>query len=355
MSAAARRTAAHRPAACAFVPPHIEDHIAKVTGKATAEPSAAQRSAVASKQLRAQRRRGSIDLASLTGPRPGKTDRQIYDCEQTWVLDVTFVRGEGDPAVGLDSANLAYDNAGATRDFYLEVLERQGYDNLGSALNINVNFGVDFNNAMWYAQHIVLGNGDNTIFTNFAKSPDVFGHELSHGVVEFTANLDYYSQSGALNEHFADVFGSLVEQRLRGEDAGTANWLIGDEIMAEGLYGEALRSMAHPGTAYDNPILGKDPQPAHMSNYYAGPADNQGVHINSGIPNRAFYLAAMEIGTDAAGLIWYAGLQNLWPTATFVDAATVLAAQARILARDGKVDRNAAQTVRSAFRDVGIV
>ncbi|HEU5110973.1 MAG TPA: hypothetical protein VFT95_20730, partial [Micromonosporaceae bacterium] len=142
MSAAVRRFATRRPATCSFVPPHIEDHIAKVTGKASAEPSAAQRSAVASKQLRNRRRRSSIDLATLTGPRPGKSDRQIYDCEQTWVLDVTFVRGEGDPAVGLESANLAYDNAGATREFYKEVLEREGYDNLGSALNINVNFGV---------------------------------------------------------------------------------------------------------------------------------------------------------------------------------------------------------------------
>jgi Zn-dependent metalloprotease len=349
------RPTGHRGAGCAFVPPHVSDHIARVTGRASADPGAAQRTAVVSKQLRDQRRRGVVDLAALGGPRPGKTDRQVYDCEQQWTLDVTLVRGEGDPAVGLRSANQAYDHAGATRDFYRDVLGREGYDNLGSALMINVNFGVEFNNAMWYAQHIVLGNGDEEIFTNFANSPDVFGHELTHGVVEFTANLEYYSQSGALNEHFADVFGSLVEQRLHGEDAGTANWLVGDEIMAEGLYGEALRSMAHPGTAYDNPLLGKDPQPAHMSNYYAGPADNQGVHINSGIPNRAFYLTAMEIGTDAAGLIWYAGLQNLWPTATFVDAATVLAAQARILARDGKVDRQSAQTVRSAFRDVGVL
>jgi Zn-dependent metalloprotease len=350
-----RRSGTPRPARCGFVPPHVIDHIARVTGKESADPGAAQRTAVVSKQFRDRRRRETLELTALTGPQPGKTDRQIYDCEGTWELDVTLVRGEGDPAVALESANAAYDNAGATRAFYDEVLNRQSYDNLGSPIVVNVNFGEDFNNALWYAHHIVLGTGDEVVFTDFSKSPDVFGHELTHGVVEFTANLDYQSQSGALNESFADVFGSLVEQRLRGEDAGTANWLIGDEIMAEGLYGEALRSMAHPGTAYDNPIMGKDPQPAHMKDYYAGPLDNQGVHINSGIPNRAFYLTAMEIGTDAAGLIWYAGLQNLWPTATFVDAAAVLAAQARILARDDKVDRQAAQTVRAAFREVGVL
>lgn len=211
------------------------------------------------------------------------------------------------------------------------------------------------NNAFWDGVRLTMGNGDGVIFVDFAASPDVVGHELGHGVVQFTANLDYQGQSGALNESYADVFGSLIEQRLKGEDFDTANWLIGDEIMAPGLYGEALRSMAHPGTAYNNSILGQDPQPDHMDNYYAGPADNQGVHINSGIPNRAFYLTAEELGTDAAGAIWYAGLQNLWPTAVFTDAAAVLAAQARILARDGSVPRQAAQVVRSAWRRVGVV
>jgi Zn-dependent metalloprotease len=200
-----------------------------------------------------------------------------------------------------------------------------------------------------------MGNGDGQIFVDFSASPDVVGHELSHGVVQFTANLQYQGQSGALNESFSDVFGSLIEQQLRGEDFDSANWLIGDEIMAPGLYGEALRSMAHPGTAYDNPLLGKDPQPDHMSGFYSGPNDNGGVHINSGIINRAFYLTAQELGTVNAGQIWYAGLLNLWPTANFVDAAQVLSAQARILARDQKVDRQAAQAVRGAFHAVGVI
>jgi len=350
-----RRHESHSHVGCGFVPPHMLEHIARVTGRETREPSAAQRTAVVSKQIRDQRRRAVVELAALTGPRPGKTDRQIYDCETQWVVDVRLVRGEGDPPAKLKSANLAYDNAGATREFYDKALNRQGIDNQGSPIIVNVNFGVDFDNAFWDGTRIVLGMGDEIIFTDFSKSPDVFGHELTHGVVQYTANLDYYSQSGALNESYADVFGSLVEQRLRGQDAGTANWLIGDEVMAEDLFGEAIRSMAHPGTAYDNPTLGKDPQPAHMDDYYAGPADNQGVHINSGIPNRAFYLTAIEIGTDSAGLIWYAGLQNLWPTANFADAAAVLASQARILAREGTVDRQAAQVVRSAFREVGVI
>jgi Zn-dependent metalloprotease len=303
---------------------------------------------------RPPRRRTALELAGLAPPRPGKADRQIYDCRGGWDVDLALVRGEADPSVDLESANLGYDHGGATREYYGTVLSRQGIDNLGGELRINVNYGIEFDNAFWDGTRIVLGTGSGSVFVDFSKSPDVLGHELTHGVVQHTANLDYNSQSGALNEHFADVFGSLVEQRPRGEDAGTANWLIGDEVMAPALYGEAIRSMAHPGTACDNPVLGKDPQPDHMSGYYAGPADNQGVHINSGIPNRAFYLAALELGTEAAGLIWYAGLQNLWPTANFTDAAAVISAQARILARDGRVERQAAQAVRAAFGEVGI-
>jgi len=346
------------PVRCSFVPPHITDHLARSSGVDTPDPGAAQRTAVLSRQLRRVRQGAAPDLPSaLTGlvlPRAGKGDRAIYDDQNTPNFDVVQVRGEGDSG-GAENVDQAYDHAGAARDYFKSEHNRDSIDHNGMTVNVNVNFDVNFLNAFWDGTRLVLGNGDGQIFVDFAASPDVVGHELSHGVVQFTANLDYQSQSGALNESFADVFGSLIEQQLKGEDFDSANWLIGDEIMAEGLYGEALRSMAHPGTAYDNPLLGKDPQPDHMSGYYSGPADNYGVHINSGIINRAFYLTASELGTSNAGAIWYAGLLNLWPTANFVDAAQVLSAQARILARDGKVDRQAAQVVRGAFRTVGVL
>lgn len=348
-----------RGAHCSFVPPHVIDHLARSSGLDTLDPSAAQRTAVLSQQLRRLREGTAPDLPSapttVVAPRPGKGDRAVYDDKNTATFDVELVRGEGDPPASAENVNQAYDFAGAARDYYRTEHGRNSIDDHGMTVNANVNFDVDFNNAFWDGQRLVMGNGDGKIFVDFAASPDVIGHELSHGVVEFTANLQYKGQSGALNESFADVFGTLIEQQLRSQDFDSANWLIGDEIMAEQLYGEALRSMAHPGTAYDNPVLGKDPQPDHMSGYYSGPKDNYGVHINSGIINRAFYLTAQELGTDSAGKIWYAGLQNLWPTAQFVDAAQVLSAQARILARDEKVDRQAAQTVRGAFRTVGVV
>jgi Zn-dependent metalloprotease len=344
---------------CGFVPPHVLDNIVQAAARGEIDLEASQRSAVISDQLREQRRRTTLALETMavTAPTPGKADRVIYDCQGTWDVDVPPpARGEGDSVVTRHSVNLAYDHADGARDFFYETLERNGVDNAGMTINVNVNFGVAYNNAIWDGARIVLGTGDGQIFQDFSESPDVLGHEFSHGVVEHTANLEYYSQSGALNESFADVFGSLIEQRMKQQDFATANWLIGDEVMAPQLYGEALRSMAHPGTAYDNPVMGRDPQPAHMRDYYTGKADRQGVHINSGIPNRAFYLTARELGTLDAGRIWYAGLQNLWPTASFADAAGVLSNQARLLVRAGKVaDRQAAQAVRAAFRKVGVI
>jgi len=345
------------PVCCSFIPPHILEILATREAEESTEPGPNQRTAVVTRQLLAERQLQRLSLEAipqLTAPQPGQTDRVIYDDQTQWNFDVALVRGEGDAAVPAQNVNQAYDHAGASRDLLKQVFNRDGADNAGMTINVNVNFGVAFNNAFWDGVRLTMGNGDGVIFVDFAASPDVVGHELGHGVVQFTANLDYYSQSGALNESYADILGTLTEQRLRDETFDTANWLIGDEIMAPGLYGEALRSMAYPGTAYNNSILGQDPQPDHMSNYYSGPADNQGVHINSGICNKAFYVTCDEIGTDAAAQIWYAGLQNLWPTAMFTDAATVLASQARILARDGVVPRQAAQAVRAAWRSVGV-
>ena len=159
---------------------------------------------------------------------------------------------------------------------------------------------------------MVFGNGDNTVFQDFTNDVDVPGHELTHGVTQYTAGLDYTDQPGALNEATSDIFGACIDARVKGEDAGSFNWLIGEDVMAPQLYGEAIRSMAYPGTAYDDPVLGTDPQPATMSGHVPG----GDPHLNSGIINRWFYLMAIDLGMDEAAVIWYATLQNLWPTAS---------------------------------------
>jgi Zn-dependent metalloprotease len=339
---------AHR---CTYIPQHITDRLAKNARGLGLDADAARQSSVASQSLRQQRVGVASDtLQALRPATPGKGDRQIYDDGHQWTVDVTGVRGESDPPTADANVNAAYDALGATRDFYREILGRDSIDNAGLPLVANVNFGVQYDNAFWDGNRMVFGNGDNVIFKDFTGDVDVPGHELTHGVTQYTAGLQYKDQPGALNEAFSDIFGCCIDQYTHRLDAGNFNWLIGEQVMADGMYGEAIRSIAHPGTAYDNPVLGKDPQPGHMSGYVAG----GDPHVNSGIVNRAFYLTAIDLGSFPAAKIWYATLQNLWPTATFADAAHVCAEMARTLARDGIVARQAPQTVRAAFHEVGI-
>ncbi|MCU1245406.1 MAG: peptidase, partial [Acidobacteria bacterium] len=139
-------------------------------------------------------------------------------------------------------------------------------------------------------------------------------------------------QTGALNEHLSDVFGILVKQYRLGLTADQSDWLIGAGLLGPKVHGPAIRSMAAPGTAYDDPILGADPQPWHMRDYQEVSDDSGGVHINSGIPNHAFYLAAIAIGGKAwevAGRVWYDALtRHLRPDGQFADfaQATLLSA-----------------------------
>lgn len=295
-------------------------------------------------------------LAQLMAPPSGTAGRAVYDCNHQWSAPPAFVlrRGEGDPVTGDAAVDAAYSAAGAVRDYYRNKLGRNSIDNLGLNQIHNVHVGTNYMNAFWNGSQMFYGDGDGTIFVNFTKDPDVIGHELTHGVTQYTAGLNYYSQSGALNESFSDVMGTAIQQAISGQTADEADWLIGNGIMGPTLYGEALRSMKAPGTAYDNPLMGKDPQPDHMSRYYTGTADNQGVHINSGIPNKVFYLVSMDIGTDKAALIWYTTLQRLWPTAVFADFATVLVQSTRVLVSSGDVPQGTTQTVRHALREVGL-
>jgi len=357
---------------CFYVPTHMLANIAKAHAREGREPSSAQRSALISEVLRHERRQIALSVSNLTpevaeerrhqtrrekfteaitAPVPASHARLVYDDENQWNFDVVDIRNEGDPAVAQANANKAYDALGATLEFYRNLLGRNSIDNLGMNVVANVNYGVDFDNAFWDGTRMVFGNGDNTIFQDFTSDVDVPGHELSHGVTQYTAGLQYTDQPGALNEATSDIFGACIDARVNHQDAGSFNWLIGEGVMAPGLYGEAIRSMAYPGTAYDDPVLGTDPQPATMAGYVAG----GDPHVNSGIINRWFYLMATDLGMDPAAKIWYATLQNLWPTAQFADAADVAAAQARILARDGDVPSRAPQTVRGTARAQGII
>jgi Zn-dependent metalloprotease len=249
----------------------------------------------------------------------------------------------------------AFAGAGDTYDFYEAAYGRNSIDDRGLRLDSTVHYSVRYNNAFWNGQQMVYGDGDGVIFRNFTSCLEVIGHELTHGVTDYEADLIYEGQSGALNESMSDVFGVLVKQwRLR-QTAADANWLIGDGLFGPSVKGEALRSMKAPGTAYDDPRLGKDPQPAHMDDYVETDEDDGGVHINSGIPNRAFHLTAVELGGFAwekAGMIWYDVLTRaLRPTSTFVEAANATFTAATVRYGRGSLEQKA---VKSAWEKVGI-
>lgn len=257
--------------------------------------------------------------------------------------------------------NEAYDGLGATYNLYSEVYGRNSIDDRGMRLDASVHFADHYDNAFWDGQQMVFGDGDEIIFTGFTKAIDVIGHELTHGVTQHTANLSYHNQPGALNESISDVFGSLVKQYSARpkQTAAQADWLIGNGILAAGINGKALRSMEAPGTAYDDRKLGgRDPQPAHMSGYLELPdteeGDFGGVHLNSGIPNHAFYLVARQLGGyawDDAGHIWYATLRQLWPLAQSQDCANVSYQVAGTLFGSGSKQQ---QAVRDAWSEVGV-
>lgn len=338
-----------------FIPPFILEKMA------AAGIEKARRSLMVSVQTTETRIKNAPDVAMLmavTIPPGATSSRMVYDCLHKWdykdKTQIKLARSDGDPLTGDNAVDNAYELAGITRDFYKKVLNRNSIDNLGMNLLLSVHFGVDYDNAFWDGEEMVFGDGDGVYFTSFANSLDVIAHELSHGVTQYLANFNYSDQPGALHEHFSDVLGTVITQYANKETAEQADWLIGDEIMGPELYGEALRSMKEPGTAYDNPLFGTDPQPSHMKDIYTGPADNGGVHINSGIMNKAFYLSAIEIGTDKAAVIWYHALQSLYPTAQFADASKQIVNSARLLTKAKQVPLGSPQKVRAAFKAVGL-
>ncbi len=281
--------------------------------------------------------------------------RTVYDMQHGEAFPGTLVRSEGQPDTQDVAANEAYEYLGRTFDFFKSAFGRNSIDDDGMPLLGHVHYGREYANAFWDGQRMVFGDGDGDIFERFTIAIDVVAHELGHGVTEDESQLLYFRQAGALNESMSDVFGSLVKQAYYGHTADQADWLIGTGLFTKKVQGEALRSMKAPGTAFDDPVLGKDPQPGHMDHYVATSADNGGVHINSGIPNRAFYLAASKLGGyswDRAGRIWYEALRDprLEPDADFMTFARLtVQSAARLYGRGEEED-----AVRGSWSEVGL-
>jgi Zn-dependent metalloprotease len=294
---------------------------------------------------------------ALAAAAAAKRNRIIWDARHSYaVTGLKRVRDEDDPAVKDKAVNEAFDGLGETWDFWQKAFSRDSIDDENMPMRGVVHYGDEYPNAFWDGRRMVFGDGDGEIFTRFTKSLDVIGHELGHGVIEDEAALEYHGQSGALNEHIADVAGIMVKQRKLKQTADQADWLIGADIRGKDFHGDALRSMKAPGTAYDDPRLGKDPQPAHFKDYVETVDDNGGVHINSGIPNHAFYLLAVNVGGrswQTPGRIWYDALRSplLTPTSSFSAFARITHRTAR--QRFGP-DSDEANAVREAWAEVGI-
>lgn len=342
-----------------ILPPYILKEIAQQGTEAQRE-KAAQTLEVGAR-LQAQRSLLADVPSMITTPAVTAKQRNVYDAGHGSSLPGNLVRSEGDPPSGDPAVDEAYDGSGATYDLYKDVYERDSIDDHGMRLDSTVHYQQGFDNAFWNGQQMVYGDGDEDLpedqrlFNRFTIALDVIGHELTHGVTQFTAGLTYITQSGALNESMSDVFGSIIKQRQLGQTAAQADWLIGEGLFTANVHGDALRSMKAPGTAYDDPVLGKDPQPAHMDDYKNVSYDNGGVHINSGIPNHAFYLVAIEIGGNSwekAGRIWYVTLRDkLKALSQFADAARETYLTAGELYGSNSLEQ---QAVRKGWSGVGL-
>ncbi len=327
---------------CTFIPPYLLERLAGAGGRPadacrhTLEIDAALRQARATAGPRAPVK--SADGAAWVVHTAGNSEE----------LPGRAVRSAGEP----DSGDEAVDEcaAGLVASLALSTdLGRDSYDGKGAGVVATVHYGRDYVNAFWDGTQLVFGDGDGEVFARFTKALDVVAHEFGHAVTQYAAGLVYEDQPGALNESLSDVFAACVKQRLEKQTAGEADWLIGEGLFLPKVKARALRDMAEPGTAYDDPELGKDPQVGHMDDFVTTEDDNGGVHLNSGIPNKAFHLAATAIGGmtwEGAGRIWWQAWTDsgLRPDTDFAGFAAVT-----IEAAGDHVD-----AVRKAWADVGV-
>jgi Zn-dependent metalloprotease len=312
-----------------ILPPDLLDQLARLGDELT------RTAALDTLQLDALFRLTRAEMASRLGGRlarpitfariGGQPQRTIYDQQHATTQTPGWVaRAEGQAPVQDTAVNQAYDGLGHTYTFYWTHFQRDSIDGQGQPMFGLVHYGTNYDNAFWdNVRNMFFGDGDGQILTQTTAGIDVVGHELTHGVTQHEANLTYSGQSGALNESISDVFGIQVKQFALHQDVTQSDWLIGADIVGPAL-APALRSLKAPGTANRH-----DSQPATMDNYVPG----GDVHVNSGIPNHAFYTVATTLGGnawDAAGKIWYAVLTQpgLTSGATFQDFARLTLAQA---------------------------
>lgn len=339
---------------CCILPPFILDKLAE-SKKPDVRTAALETIRLTSAARERRIIMGDMPVMAAIPSIGGKKTRQVSDMKgRTRPLPGSMARSEGKKPVKDVAINEAYDYSGVTYDFYSKLFKRNSLDNKGMILVSSAHYGRQYNNAFWNGEQMVYGDGDGQIFVRFTKSQDVVGHELTHGVISNTCNLEYEDEPGALNEHLADVFGILTKQWSLGHDVKKADWLIGAEIMVPRKTVKALRTFKNELAYSKDPLLGTDPQPKVMKDKYTGGEDNGGVHINSGIPNYAFFLVATALGGNAwekAGMIWYKSMLALTTTSQFADMVKITSMNAGSLYGAGSLEQKA---VEAAWKQVGL-
>lgn len=294
----------------------------------------------------------SYQLKDTTKPMTGtiNTYTANYRSTTTGTLMTSPSTTVSDPA-----AVSAHSYAEVVYDFYKNLFNRNSLDNRGMSLTSVVHYGSRYNNAFWNGYKMVYGDGDGSYFAPLSGDLDVVAHEMTHGVTSNSADLAYENQPGALNESMSDVLGVLVQtyDKYNVANGGqwtfnSSDWVVGDEIYTPKVAGDALRSLSNP-TLYD--------QPAHMNNYQNLPntedGDWGGVHINSGIPNKAAYSLAQNIGCEKTARIYYRALTVYFNSTTnFSQSRLGLIQAATDLYGTNSTE---AQAVSNAFASVGIL
>jgi Zn-dependent metalloprotease len=281
-----------------------------------------------SRDLRAQR---AVMTKSRPAAKLGKQllHRQVFDAQGQVFLPGKLLRDEDDPPARDKDADQAYENVGIAMRFYKEVLGRDSVDGKGMRIDASVHYSYRFMNAMWTGEQMAVGDGDGRDFKGFSHSLGIIAHEFSHGVsqhlvrgglgvVQVTGQPPQLKgEAGALNESFSDVFASMIKQWHAGEDVKQADWLLGEDIVGPRV-GKALRSLKDPGNT--KLTWAKDDQLKDFKRY----KPTCDAHTGSGIPNHAFYVAAMRLGGhswEQLGAVWLKGFDKLRARATFLDAA----------------------------------
>ena len=245
----------------------------------------------------------------------------------TLSLDYTYVTSV-DNIWTQKAAISAHCNATKTYQYFDTTFNRNSINGKGgniiSMVNVVHDDGSPMENAFWNGQVVFYGNGGSNI-KPVAGALDVTAHELTHGMISSTSNLEYFGQSGAINESFADIFACMVDRN---------DWQIGEDIVNEGyIPSGVLRDLSDPHNGGDSSNFYW--QPAHTSEMYLGSHDNFGVHVNSGICNYAYYLFAEKVGKARAEQVFYRALtEYLTKTSGFIDLRIAVVQSARDLYGD---------------------